>query len=51
MTTLNELLEALASELNSRLTNWDVLAEIPENEILENIYHNDSVESTSEPCL
>lgn len=36
MTTLNELLEALASELNSRLTNWEVLAEIPENEILEN---------------
>lgn len=36
MTTLNELLEALASELNNRLTNWEVLAEIPENEILEN---------------
>lgn len=36
MTTLNELLEALAKEINSRLTNWEVLAEIPENEILEN---------------
>lgn len=36
MTTLNELLEELAKELNSRLTNWEVLAEIPENEILEN---------------
>lgn len=36
MTTLNELLEELAKELNSRLKNWEVLAEIPENEILEN---------------
>lgn len=36
MTTLNELLEELASELNNRLTNWDVLAEIPNDEILEN---------------
>lgn len=36
MTTLNELLEELAKELNSRLTNWEVLAEIPNNEILEN---------------